>query len=123
MALIAKACEDGFVSIKDGVRFVRERFGIEYTESGMTKVFSVLQSRKKVPRPDNAKMPKQRRKPRRATKKGVNPNLKRLELGDDVRNSAFDLLWRCDASWFAQPTSAAVVSTRLGVTSWCSRSR
>jgi transposase len=54
-ALIAKAQQDGFVSIRDGVRFVREQFGIEYTESGMTKVFSALQLRKKVPRPRNAK--------------------------------------------------------------------
>ncbi len=54
-SLVAKACADGFVSIKDGVRFVREQFGIEYTESGMTKVFSALQLRKKVPRPRNAK--------------------------------------------------------------------
>lgn len=54
-SLIAKARDEGFVSIKEGVQFVQERFGIAYTESGMTKVFSSLQLRKKVPRPRNAK--------------------------------------------------------------------
>jgi transposase len=54
-ALIAKARAEGFVSVKEGVRFVQEQFGIEYTESGMGKVFSVLQLRKKVPRPRNVK--------------------------------------------------------------------
>ena len=54
-ALREKARTEGFVSIKDGVRFVREQFGIEYTESGMTKVFAALALRKKVPRPRNAK--------------------------------------------------------------------
>ena len=54
-ALKAKAGSDGFISVKDGLRFVQEQFGLTYTESGMNKVFSALSLRKKVPRPRNAK--------------------------------------------------------------------
>jgi len=54
-ALKDKACKEGFVSVKDGLRFVQEQFGVTYTESGMGKVFSALSLRKKVPRPRNAK--------------------------------------------------------------------
>lgn len=53
--LKAKARTEGFVSVKEGVRFVQEQFGVPYTESGMSKVFSALSLRKKVPRPRNAK--------------------------------------------------------------------
>lgn len=54
-ALCAKARSEGFVSVKDGLRFVQEQFGLTYTQSGMNKVFSALSLRKKVPRPRNAK--------------------------------------------------------------------
>ncbi|HEV2124167.1 MAG TPA: winged helix-turn-helix domain-containing protein [Chloroflexota bacterium] len=54
-ALVAKARSDGFVSVWEGVRFVEERFGIDYSYSGMNKVFAALGLRKKVPRPRNAK--------------------------------------------------------------------
>jgi transposase len=54
-ALLAKARGEGLVSVKDGLRFVQEQFGVTYTESGMNKVFSALELRKKVPRPRNAK--------------------------------------------------------------------
>lgn len=54
-ALKAKARSEGLVSVKDGLRFVQEQFGIPYTESGMNKVFAALELRKKVPRPRNTK--------------------------------------------------------------------
>jgi transposase len=54
-ALCAQASTGGFVSVKDGLRFVQEQFGVTYTESGMNKVFCALSLRKKVPRPRNAK--------------------------------------------------------------------
>jgi transposase len=53
--LLAKARTEGFVSVKDGLRFVQEQFGVSYTESGMSKVFCALSLRKKVPRPRNVK--------------------------------------------------------------------
>ena len=71
-ALIAKACDDGFVSVKDGVRFVREQFGIEYTSTRSpvwAKCFRYCSSAKKCPVPAMSKQP---RKPRRAIKKGAN---------------------------------------------------
>ena len=58
-ALYAKARTDGLVSVKDGLRFVQEQFGVTYTESGMNKVFSALSLRKKVPRPRNANASKE----------------------------------------------------------------
>ena len=58
-ALIAKAGTEGFISIQEGVGFVKERFGIEYSYSGMNKVFAALGLRKKVPRPRNAKASEQ----------------------------------------------------------------
>ena len=53
--LKARAGTEGFVSVKQGVRFVQEQFGVPYTESGMNKVFSALSLRKKAPRPRSAK--------------------------------------------------------------------
>ena len=53
--LKVRAGTEGFVSVKEGVRFVQEQFGVLYTESGMNKVFCALSLRKKVPRPRNAK--------------------------------------------------------------------
>jgi transposase len=54
-ALCANARSEGLVSVKDGLRFVQEQFGVTYTESGMSKVFASLSLRKKVPRPRHAK--------------------------------------------------------------------
>ncbi len=53
--LTARAGTEGFVSVKEGVRFVQEQFGVSYTESRMSKVFASLLLHNKVPRPRNAK--------------------------------------------------------------------
>lgn len=53
--LVEKAREDGFISAPDAARFVLEKFGVTYTNSGMDTVLNRLKLRKKVPRPRNAK--------------------------------------------------------------------
>lgn len=49
-ALKEQACRGEFRTIWDGVRWVKEKFGIEYTYWGMRWVFERLGLKKKVPR-------------------------------------------------------------------------
>jgi transposase len=54
--LIAAAASAGrFSSITDACRWVRERFGQEYTDCGMRSLVRRLRMRKKVPRPQAEK--------------------------------------------------------------------
>lgn len=49
-ALKEEACQGRFKTIWDGVKWVKETFGVEYTYWGMRWVFNRLGLRKKVPR-------------------------------------------------------------------------
>lgn len=54
MAELKQAASEGkFRCVQDGIKWVKERYGVTYTYPGMHEVFRRLELRKKVPRPRN----------------------------------------------------------------------